>query len=341
MESMLNDVEDETELGDADAAADDCCGGGGVDYGSLDRDIQAQRAVALEERRLDAAIEELLKLENQMRCAADVSRTRRVVVAIVQLCYEARAWRTLNDQIRLLSRRQPQLQQAVKAMVQQAAQYLDDVPDMDTRNELIETLNSVSFGKGPRKVCWYVVLAPHDSLQSDSPNNPVEILKQADPLSPCEPSAEQVQQQLQQVQECQAQLQERSQKRKCEKCTEHFHEPSLDESDFPACESRPNTPPPPPQGLKARKISRLPLKKVATSQRTPRPVQQKPVDSPSREEMEVFFSEFEERERKRFTERYNFDPLKCIPLPGRFEWVSLQPQSTAATSSYSSTIIQR
>ncbi len=41
--------------------------------------------------------------------------------------------------------------QAVKAMVQQAAQYLDDVPDMDTRNELIETLNSVSFGKVPTK----------------------------------------------------------------------------------------------------------------------------------------------------------------------------------------------
>jgi len=118
-----------------------------------------------------------------------------------------------------------------------------------------------------------------------------------------EPSAEQVQQQLQQVQECQAQLQEQSQKRKCEKCTEHFHEPSLDESDFPACESRPNTPPPPPRGLKARKFSRLPSKKVATSQRTPRAVQQKPVDSPSQEEMEVFFSEFEERERKRFTER--------------------------------------
>jgi hypothetical protein len=47
----------------------------------------------------------------------------------------------------------------------------------------------------------------------------------------------------------------------------------------------------------------LPSKKVATSQRTPRPVQQKPVDSPSQEEMEVFFSEFEEKERKRFTER--------------------------------------
>jgi RNA polymerase-binding transcription factor DksA len=91
--------------------AEDLCGA--FDYASLETDIQAQRMVALEERRLDAAIEELLKLENQMRCAADVSRTRRVVVAIVQLCYEARAWKTLNDQIRLLSQRQPQLQQVL------------------------------------------------------------------------------------------------------------------------------------------------------------------------------------------------------------------------------------
>ncbi len=42
--------------------------------------------------------------------------------------------------------------QVVKAMVQQAAQYIDDAPDMDTRNELIETLNSVSSGKVPKKL---------------------------------------------------------------------------------------------------------------------------------------------------------------------------------------------
>lgn len=42
--------------------------------------------------------------------------------------------------------------QVVKAMVQQAAQYIDDAPDIDTRNELIETLNSVSSGKVPKKL---------------------------------------------------------------------------------------------------------------------------------------------------------------------------------------------
>jgi hypothetical protein len=37
--------------------------------------------------------------------------------------------------------------QAVTAMVQQAMQYIDEAPDVETRIELIETLNTVSAGK--------------------------------------------------------------------------------------------------------------------------------------------------------------------------------------------------
>jgi hypothetical protein len=37
--------------------------------------------------------------------------------------------------------------QAVTAMVQQAMQYIDETPDLETRIELIKTLNSVSAGK--------------------------------------------------------------------------------------------------------------------------------------------------------------------------------------------------
>ncbi|KAK4381415.1 26S proteasome non-ATPase regulatory subunitA [Sesamum angolense] len=36
---------------------------------------------------------------------------------------------------------------AVQAMVQQAMQYIDQTPDLDTKIELIKTLNSVSAGK--------------------------------------------------------------------------------------------------------------------------------------------------------------------------------------------------
>ncbi|KHN09567.1 26S proteasome non-ATPase regulatory subunit 12, partial [Glycine soja] len=73
--------------------------------------------------------------------------TRNAVTEILRLCFEARAWKTLNDQIALLSKRRGQLKQAVTAMVQQAMQYTDETPDLETRIELIKTLNSVSAGK--------------------------------------------------------------------------------------------------------------------------------------------------------------------------------------------------
>ena len=37
--------------------------------------------------------------------------------------------------------------QAVQSMVQQAMQYIDQTPDIETRIELIKTLNNVSAGK--------------------------------------------------------------------------------------------------------------------------------------------------------------------------------------------------
>ncbi|CAK9170042.1 unnamed protein product [Ilex paraguariensis] len=89
---------------------------------------------------LDAQIEVLLNVEKQMRLNGDVAGTRKAVTEILQLCFEARAWKALNDQIVLLSKRRGQLKQAVTAMVQQAMQYIDETPDLETRIELIKTL---------------------------------------------------------------------------------------------------------------------------------------------------------------------------------------------------------
>ncbi|EFJ35271.1 hypothetical protein SELMODRAFT_166175 [Selaginella moellendorffii] len=121
--------------------------GAGIDYAALERDISSQRAVALQDGKLNAAIESLLNLEKGMRLAADVPGTRKVVVAIVELCFETKSWKTLNDQIMLLSKRRGQLKQAVTSMVQQAMQYLDKAPDQETEVELIKTLNLVCAGK--------------------------------------------------------------------------------------------------------------------------------------------------------------------------------------------------
>ncbi|KAH1038191.1 hypothetical protein J1N35_039934 [Gossypium stocksii] len=96
---------------------------------------------------LEAAIDQLLNVEKQMRFAGDVAGTKKAVTDILQLCFEAKDWKSLNEQIVNLSKKRGQLKQAVTAMVQQAMHYIDETPDLETRIELIKTLNSVSAGK--------------------------------------------------------------------------------------------------------------------------------------------------------------------------------------------------
>ncbi|XP_039018724.1 26S proteasome non-ATPase regulatory subunit 12 homolog A-like isoform X2 [Hibiscus syriacus] len=96
---------------------------------------------------LEAAIDQLLNVEKQMRLAGDVAATKKAVTEILQLCFEAKDWKSLNEQIINLSKKRGQLKQAVTAMVQQAMQYIDQTPDLETRIELIKTLNTVSAGK--------------------------------------------------------------------------------------------------------------------------------------------------------------------------------------------------
>lgn len=143
---IMSAMEEEASTGPPDASRPSAKPAG-ADLDSIDREIAALRKLALQEGKLDAAIDALSNMEKQMRLAADVSGTRKVVVAIVQICYEARAWKTLSEQISVLSKKRAQLKQAVTAMVQQAMQYIDETPDLDTRVELIKTLNNVSAGK--------------------------------------------------------------------------------------------------------------------------------------------------------------------------------------------------
>lgn len=46
-------------------------------------------------------------------------------------------------------------------------------------------------------------------------------------------------------------------------------------------------------------------------------------EAPSSREIEAFFSSAEQQERRRFIERYNFDPLTERPLRGRYEWLDV------------------
>ncbi|XP_058101500.1 cyclin-dependent kinase inhibitor 5-like [Magnolia sinica] len=44
---------------------------------------------------------------------------------------------------------------------------------------------------------------------------------------------------------------------------------------------------------------------------------------PTTHEMEEFFAGAEQQQQRIFTEKYNYDPVNDLPLPGRYEWVTL------------------
>ncbi|KAG8038964.1 hypothetical protein G9C98_003271 [Cotesia typhae] len=118
-----------------------------VDYSSnCDVKIPECKKLA-QEGKLHDALDQLLVLEKLTRTGADMISTSRVLVAIVEICFEAKNWAALNEHIVLLSKRRSQLKQAVTKMVQECSTYIDKTPDKQTEIKLIETLTSVTAGK--------------------------------------------------------------------------------------------------------------------------------------------------------------------------------------------------
>ncbi|XP_065335294.1 26S proteasome non-ATPase regulatory subunit 12 [Cloeon dipterum] len=118
-----------------------------VDYSSTcDEKIPECEKMA-KSGQLNEAIEALLSLEKQTRTGSDMVSTSRVLVAIVQLCFEAGRWDLLNEHVVVLSRRRSQLKQAVAKMVQKCVEYVDKTPDKPTMIKLIDTLRTVTEGK--------------------------------------------------------------------------------------------------------------------------------------------------------------------------------------------------
>ena len=60
---------------------------------------------------LTEAVEMLLSLEKQTRTAADTHSTSKLLVAIVRMCFEAKDFSALNENIVLLTKRRGQLKQ--------------------------------------------------------------------------------------------------------------------------------------------------------------------------------------------------------------------------------------
>uniref|UniRef100_A0A8K9UCT1 PSMD12/CSN4-like N-terminal domain-containing protein n=1 Tax=Oncorhynchus mykiss TaxID=8022 RepID=A0A8K9UCT1_ONCMY len=108
-----------------------------IDYSSTVDTSLPECAKMAKEGRLQEAVESLLSLEMQTRTASDMVSTSRILVAVVQMFYEAKDMDALNENIMLLSKRRSQLKGA----------YVDTVTDLTVKLRLIDTLRTVTAGK--------------------------------------------------------------------------------------------------------------------------------------------------------------------------------------------------
>lgn len=118
-----------------------------VDYSeTCDEKIPKAEELA-SQGKLTEALEMLMSLEKQTRTGADMHSTSRVLVKIVQLCFKAKDWDLLNEQVIVIVKKRAQLKQSVTKMVTECCTYLDQMPDKATMTKFIDTLRSVTEGK--------------------------------------------------------------------------------------------------------------------------------------------------------------------------------------------------
>lgn len=70
-----------------------------------------------------------------------------MLLAIVQLCFEARNFKALNENIVILTKRRSQIKQSITKMIQECCTYVDQITDKATQLQYIETLRTVTAGK--------------------------------------------------------------------------------------------------------------------------------------------------------------------------------------------------
>lgn len=86
-------------------------------------------------------------LEKQTRSNADLVSNRRILVRIVELIYESKDYKLLNENIVTLSKKHGLIKAAVTTMVQKAVSYIDEISKKDVKMELIDTLKTVTEDK--------------------------------------------------------------------------------------------------------------------------------------------------------------------------------------------------
>lgn len=118
-----------------------------VDYSTTcDEKIPAAQKLA-KDGSVQEAVDMLMVLEKQTRTGADAHSTSRVLVAVVEICFEAGEWNLLNETIVTLTKKRSQIKMAVTKMVQKCCDYVDKTPSKEVKLKLMDTLRAITEGK--------------------------------------------------------------------------------------------------------------------------------------------------------------------------------------------------
>lgn len=93
----------------------------------------------------DEAIDQLLQLEKKTRQASDLASSKRILIALADICAEGGAWKRLCELVVVLSKKHGQLKMAIQALVQEVTEKLPD--QKSDKIEVINTIRQVSEGR--------------------------------------------------------------------------------------------------------------------------------------------------------------------------------------------------
>ncbi|CDR95987.1 PCI domain containing protein, putative [Babesia bigemina] len=96
---------------------------------------------------LKTVLLELMLVEKRCRMARDGASNARICTFIIQLLYDIRDLPNVSYYLILLSRKRGQLKVAITAMVNLAKSWIVEIPDMESRVNLIDTLSHITLGK--------------------------------------------------------------------------------------------------------------------------------------------------------------------------------------------------
>lgn len=94
-----------------------------------------------------AAVEKLLLLEKQTRQASDLASSKRIMVKLADLLADKKDWDLIKENIIILSKKHAQLKESIRVLIQQVIKHLDEIEDLDTEIDIIETIRTVTENK--------------------------------------------------------------------------------------------------------------------------------------------------------------------------------------------------